>query len=168
MMFQLTVAGGMDQSQQGQKETRLVHPTTKVPLLPTLVAGGQPVSTPVFGSRLIPGGNAPAHQKRKTSGGKPGTGGGQIEALWVNVIGVIGAHTGQLTFKGSGATVILACTGRVFSAMPPPANVDKTIMARHNLNKTATRRPFPKFDVLISLPPYLLQQKDSFSPYPAK
>jgi hypothetical protein len=46
------------------------------------------------------------------------------------------------------------------------ANVNEIIMPRHGLKKPAARRPFPKFDVLISLPPYLLIPKGFiFIPY---
>jgi hypothetical protein len=49
--------------------------------------------------------------------------------------------------------------GTDVSAIPPVANINEIIMPRQSLKKPTLGRPFPKFDVLISLPPYLLQVK---------
>jgi hypothetical protein len=52
-----------------------------------------------------------------------------------------------------------ADTGTVLTAIPPAARINEIIMPRRSLKKPAARQPFPKFGVLISLPPYLLQLK---------
>jgi hypothetical protein len=38
--------------------------------------------------------------------------------------------------------MVTASTGDVFSAIPPVANVNATIMPRHSLKNPATRDPF--------------------------
>jgi hypothetical protein len=92
----------------------------------------------------------------------PGGGRGQaspaVEKLWLIVKGwhSVTLSTGKL----KGATMSKrACTGAVFSVIPPEASAKETIIPRQSLKKPAARRPVPKFGVLISLPPYLLRLK---------
>jgi hypothetical protein len=116
----------------------------------------QPESTPVFISRLSPGGIFPHIQKKKTSGGVAGKGGGFAEGPCVNVIGGMVMLSVQVTTVGEGVTVIIASTGLVFSAILPTTSDRTTIVTRHKLKKAAALRLFPKFLILIYLPPYLI------------
>jgi hypothetical protein len=113
--------------------------------------GGHPESTPVIGSIFTHVGTVPAVQKKTFSGGVE-----HVVPVEANVKAK-GTHSGKFGDQKIGAiSKVVACTGPLFSTMPPIASVNETIMPRHNLNKPARRRPFPKFDVLILLPPYLL------------
>jgi hypothetical protein len=124
----------------------------------------QPESTPVFISRLSPGGIFPHIQKKKTSGGVAGKGGGFAEGPCVNVIGRMVMLSVHIAIVGEGVTVIIASTGWVLSEMPPITSDRATMVTRNNLKKTAVLRHFPKFHVLIYLPPYLLQQEGFIFP----
>jgi len=112
--------------------------------------GGHPESTPVIGSIFTHAGTVPTVQKKTFCGGVEHV--VPIEAY----VKAKGTHSGKPGGITGGAMSKAACTGPVFSDIPPRANVNETIMPRHNLNKPARRRPFPKFDILILLPPYLL------------
>jgi hypothetical protein len=119
-------------------------------------------------STLSPGGIFPHSQKKKTSGGVAGNGGGFAEGLCVNVIGGMAMPSVQVITVGEGVTVIMASTGLVFSAMPPTTSDRTIIVTRHKLKKAAALRYFPKFHVLIYLPPYFSHVIDLFFTRSAK
>jgi hypothetical protein len=126
-----------------------------------------PESTPVIVSINTPGGNGAVGQKKTWVAGVPRP---QTSPVLVVSGGIVKVwHTVTLLVKFT--TLIsnaAACTGIVFSAIPPIDNVNETMMPRHSLKKPTIRRSFPKFDVLISLPPYLLLLKEFIFPFPAK
>jgi hypothetical protein len=121
--------------------------------------GGQPDSTPVFGSRFTHAGMpvpVSTSQKKTLFGGFE-----QVQHVAVNVGPTKGMHSckgGE--FQRGGLMSKIACTGFGFSAMPPIASDKAIIVTRHNLKKTAALGRFLKFHVLICLPPYLCHRKD--------
>lgn len=74
----------------------------------------------------------------------------------------------QVGVESLGKTSKRAFAGWVFSAMPPMTSDRATMVTRTNLKKIAALRYFPKFLILIYLPPFFSHRMDLFFIWSAK